>query len=114
VLHRIGNLDLVEKRMRKGKAAVTDVSNLAASSFSFAMEVASLTVMDKVAAAVTKIIAPLGITAAASGVVSGPKAPRGILFTSATGLPNGSNCIWRKIFCSPIRFRAGLEIQASQ
>lgn len=77
MLHRIGNLDLVEKRMRKGKAAVTDVSNLAASSFSFAMEVASLTVMDKVAAAVTKIIAPLGITAAASGVVSGPKAASG-------------------------------------
>jgi hypothetical protein len=60
--------------MRQGKAAVTDNSKLALSSFSFAIGAASLTKMDKLAAAVTTVIAPFGITAAASGMVSGEKA----------------------------------------
>jgi DNA-binding CsgD family transcriptional regulator len=52
----------------------SDNTRLGARAFEFALAAASLRTMTQLAAAVDAAIAPVGMTAAASGVVSGPKA----------------------------------------
>jgi hypothetical protein len=54
--------------------AVPGEAELAARAMAFAREVRGLNAMDDLAAAVDRAIRPLGLTAAASGLVSGPKA----------------------------------------
>jgi DNA-binding CsgD family transcriptional regulator len=58
-------------------AGKSDDSGLGPRAFAFALDAARFTTMDRLAEAVTRAIAPLGMTAAASGVVAGPKAATG-------------------------------------
>jgi LuxR family quorum sensing-dependent transcriptional regulator len=58
-------------------AQTFDETGLGLCAFTFAMEAGRLTVMEDLSQAVRQVIAPLGMTTAASGVVSGPKAATG-------------------------------------
>ncbi len=58
-------------------AGKLDDSELGRRAFAFALEAARRTAMDRLADAVTRAITPLGMTAAASGIVAGPKAATG-------------------------------------